>query len=135
RPLCRSEQMVRPGVRRCLGRWSGQRWVRNVKTPRFLADGGEPVEEGRGGRGAIPGADQPAGGAALLEAGGVPAQDQIVDDARQRSGARDGLGRLVLGILAAEDLLLIVKRDLKGPAPSRALKDDGVVDGEVGAAE
>jgi len=44
-------------------------------------------------------------------------------------------GGLVLGILEAEELLLVVKRDLDGPPASVALQDEGVVDGEVGAEE
>ena len=81
------------------------------------------------------GRTEPAGGEALLDARGVPEQDQIVDDAGHRGGAGDGLGGLVLGILEAEELLLIVKRDLDGPSPSIAFEDEGVVDGEVGTEE
>ena len=105
-----------PGVGRFISdRWR-QRWVRKVETPRLLADGGEHVKEGRGGFGAVPGADQPAGGEALLDARRVPEQDQVVDDAGHGGGACDGLGGLILGILEAEELLLIVKRDLNQPS-------------------
>jgi hypothetical protein len=69
--------------------------------PRLLTDGGEHVEEGRCRLGAIPGADDPVGGATLLDTGGIPEQDQVVDEAGERGGASDGLGGLVLGILEA----------------------------------
>jgi hypothetical protein len=69
------------------------------------------------------------GGEALLDAGGVPEQDQVVDEAGHGCGARDGLGSLILGILEAEELLLIVKRDLSGPPPRLAFQDEGGVDG------
>src|SRR5215217_1044583 len=73
--------------------------------------------------------------AALLDARGVPEQDQVVDEAGQRGRAGDGLGGLVLGFLEAEELLLIVKRDLNGPAAGIPGEDEGVVDGEVGTEE
>jgi hypothetical protein len=57
-------------VGRFLGGGSGQRWVRKVEAPRFLADGGEHVEEGGRRLGAIPGANEPGSGEALLESGG-----------------------------------------------------------------
>ena len=46
----------------------GRQWVRNEEAPRLLTDGGEHVEEGGRGLGPIPGAGDPAGGAALQEA-------------------------------------------------------------------
>src|SRR6185437_12441905 len=87
------------------------------------------------GFGAVPGADKPGGGVALLEVGGVPEQDEVVDDASHGRGAGDGLWRLVLGIGEAEELLLVVKCHFDGPPPSVAFQDEGVVDGEVGAEE
>src|SRR5918911_1221949 len=103
-----------------------------METPRVLAEGGEHVEEGRRGLGAIPGTDEPAGGAALLEAGGVPEQDQIVDEAGQRGGAGDRGGGLILRVFEAEELLLVAERDLDRPPPGVALQDEGMVDGEAG---
>src|SRR5215210_5294874 len=100
-----------------------------------MTDGGEHVEEGRGGFGAVPGADRPAGGVALLEASGVPEQDEVVDDAGQRGGPGDGGRGLVLGILEAEELLLVVERDLDGPPAGIPGEDEGVVDDEVGTEE
>jgi hypothetical protein len=52
----------------------------------------------------------------MLEAGGVPEEHEVVDNARHRGGAGDGSGGLVLGILEVEELLLVVKRDLKWPS-------------------
>src|SRR5437762_614108 len=90
---------MRPGVSRFLRGRSGQRWVRKVEAPRFLADGGEHVEERRGGFGAVPGSRQPGGGEALLDASAVPeggaAEDQrsdppAVEGQRQRVPALAG---------------------------------------------
>src|SRR5215207_5793693 len=111
------------------GATSGRRWVRKVEAPRFLTDSGEHVQEGRGGLGAVPGSDRPVGGEALVDASSVPEQDQIVGDAGDRGGACDGRGGLVLGILEAEELLLVVEGDLDGPPPSIAFEDEGVIDG------
>jgi hypothetical protein len=92
------------------------RRVRKGEVPGLLTDGSEHVEEGWRGLGAIPGAADPPRGEPLLEAGGVPEQHQVVDEAGHRCGAGDGRGGLVLGILEAEELLLIVKRDLNQPS-------------------
>jgi hypothetical protein len=51
------------------------------------------------------------------------------------STSSHGLGGLVLGILEAEELLLVVEGDLDGPPASIALEDEGVVNGQVGAEE
>ena len=84
--------------------------------PGLLTDGGEHIEEGWHRLGSIPGADDPAGGTALLDARGVPEQDQVVDEAGERCGTSDGLGGLGLGVLEAEELLLRVERDLNQPS-------------------
>jgi hypothetical protein len=106
-----------------------------VEAPGVLADGGEHIEEGRGRLGAIPGANQPGCGESLLNPGGIPEQHEIVDDARHGGGAGDGGGGLVLGVLEAEELLVIVKRHFNGPPARVAFQDEGGVAGEVGTEE
>src|SRR5215212_8614886 len=86
----------------------GRQWARKVEAPGVVADGGEHVEEGRARLGPVPRTNQPVGGVPLLDAGGVPEQDQIIDEAGHWSRAGDGGGGLVLRVLKAEELLLIV---------------------------
>src|SRR5262249_36954595 len=83
----------------------------------------------------VPRATGPAGGVALPDAGSVPEEDEVVDQAGHGRRAGDGLGGLVLRILEAEELFLLVERHLDGPPASVALQDEGGVDREVGAEE
>ena len=78
------------------------RWLRKASTPQVLLERGEQIGEGDGGLGAVPRAHHPAEGAALLEVGSRPQQDQAVDQPGERRGALDGSGRLRLRLAKAE---------------------------------
>src|SRR5262249_29512670 len=85
--------------------------------------------------GAIPGAGHPTGGGALLDLPRVPEQDQGVDETGQWGRAGHRALVLLLGLGEAQELLLVVKGDLQGPAASIPGQDEGRVHREIGAEE
>src|SRR5438128_6776876 len=84
--------------------------------PQFLAQRSEQIRECDGQLGAVPRAQDPPEGAALLEVRGCPEQDQAVDQPGERRGALHGGWRLSLGLAEAEVLLAVVEGDLQRPA-------------------
>src|SRR5437763_17064661 len=83
------------------------RWLRKASTPQVLLERGEQIGEGDGGLGAGPRAHHPAQGAALLEVGRRPQQDQAVEHPGERHGARDGSVRLRLRLAKADVMFAV----------------------------
>jgi hypothetical protein len=91
-----------------------RRWVGKVVVPRFVPDGGEHVEEGRCGLGAIPGTDRPAGSAALLEASGVSTSTPDAATVATPTAPRRSARRIVwyrVTVEGIENLQMLVIRD------------------------